>query len=105
MKKPNTTVPSAVLLSLPLGLTAGAAHAQRPLTAVSFGGAYGAAQEKHQISPYMEETGKQVLFENYTGGVAEIKAQVESGQVQWDVVDIETIDLERACSEDRKSVV
>ena len=40
-----------------------------------------------------------MLFENYTGGIAEIKAQVESGNIQWDVVDIETIDLERACSE------
>lgn len=99
MNKPITSVGTAVLFSLALGLTASTAHAQRPLTAVSFGGAYGAAQEKHQINPYMEETGKQILFENYTGGVAEIKAQVESGQVQWDVVDIETIDLERACSE------
>ena len=40
-----------------------------------------------------------VLFEDYSGGVAEIKAQVESGNIQWDVVDFEVIDLERACSE------
>src|SRR5690625_7883533 len=99
MKKPNTTVRAAVLLSLALGLTAGAAHAQRPLTAVSFGGAYGAAQGKHQINPYMEETGKQVLFENYTCGEDEMKAQVEYGRVQWVVVDIESIDMERACCE------
>ena len=99
MNKPITAIRSTVLLTLALGLAAGPTHAQRPLTVVSFGGAYGAAQEKHQINPYMNDTGKQVLFENYTGGVAEIKAQVESGQVQWDVVDIETIDLERACSE------
>src|SRR5690606_4275259 len=75
------------------------AAAQQTLTVVSFGGAYGAAQQVHQINPYMEATGNKVLFENYTGGVAEIKAQVESGNIQWDVVDIETIDLERACSE------
>src|SRR3546814_588678 len=47
----------------------------------------------------MAKTGTQILFENYTGGVAEIKAQVEAGKIQWDVVDIETIDLERACAE------
>ena len=34
-----------------------------------------------------------VLFEDYSGGVAEIKAQVESGNIQWDVVDFEVIDL------------
>ncbi|SMN10545.1 ABC transporter, periplasmic spermidine putrescine-binding protein PotD (TC 3.A.1.11.1) [uncultured Candidatus Thioglobus sp.] len=69
------------------------------LTVVSFGGAYGAAQQKHMIDPYVKKTGNKVLFENYSGGVAELKAQVESGQVNWDVLDIEYIDLERACSE------
>lgn len=81
------------------------ASAQQTLTVVSFGGAYGAAQKKHQIDPYMEATGNKVLFENYTGGVAEIKAQVEAGKIQWDVVDIETIDLERACSEGLLEVI
>lgn len=81
------------------------AAAQQTLTVVSFGGAYGAAQQVHQINPYMEVTGNKVLFENYTGGVAEIKAQVESGNIQWDVVDIETIDLERACSEGLLEVI
>tara|TARA_R110001583_G_scaffold29807_6_gene103835 strand:+ start:3092 stop:4147 length:1056 start_codon:yes stop_codon:yes gene_type:complete len=69
------------------------------LTAVSFGGAYGAAQQKHMIDPFMKKTGHKILFENYSGGIAEIKAQVESGNILWDVVDIEVIDLERACSE------
>ena len=69
------------------------------LTVVSFGGAYGAAQEKHMIAPFVQKTGNQILFEDYSGGIAELKAQVESGNIQWDVVDIEVIDLERACSE------
>ncbi len=69
------------------------------LTAVSFGGAYGAAQKKHMIDPYMAVSGVKVLFEDYSGGIAEIKAQVEANNIQWDVVDIEVIDLERACSE------
>jgi len=96
MKK-LSTLGAAVLAT---GLAAATpAAAQQTLTVVSFGGAYGAAQQVHQIDPYMEATGNKVLFENYTGGVAEIKAQVESGNIQWDVVDIETIDLERACAE------
>lgn len=92
--------------TLMLGLALGApAQAQETLTVVSFGGAYGAAQKVHQIDPYMAETGNKVLFENYTGGVAEIKAQVQAGKIQWDVVDIETIDLERACSEGLLEVI
>ena len=41
------------------------------LTVVSFGGAYGAAQKTHMIDPYVKETGTNVLFEDYSGGVAE----------------------------------
>jgi putative spermidine/putrescine transport system substrate-binding protein len=69
------------------------------LTVVSFGGAYGAAQQKHMIDPYVKATGTKILFEDYSGGVAELKAQVESKNVKWDVLDIEYIDVERACSE------
>ncbi len=69
------------------------------LTVVSFGGAYGAAQKQHMIDPYMKESGTKILFEDYSGGVAELKAQVESKNVKWDVLDIEYIDVERACSE------
>lgn len=92
----------ALVLGLALGSTA---QAQQTLTVVSFGGAYGAAQKVHQIDPYVAKTGNKVLFENYTGGVAEIKAQVEAGKIQWDVVDIETIDLERACAEGLLEVI
>ncbi|MEM7023864.1 MAG: ABC transporter substrate-binding protein [Pseudomonadota bacterium] len=75
------------------------------MTAVSFGGAYGAAQKKHMVDPFIEESGINVLFEDYSGGIAEIKAQTEAGNVQWDAVDIEVIDLERACSEGMLEVI
>jgi putative spermidine/putrescine transport system substrate-binding protein len=69
------------------------------LTVVSWGGDYGKAQKKHMIDPFMAKTGTKVLFDDYKGGTAEIKAQVDSKNVKWDVVDIEYIDLEKACSE------
>ena len=75
------------------------------LTVVSFGGAYGAAQKQHMLDPYTAKTGNKLLSEDYSGGIAEIKAQVEAGNVQWDVVDIEVIDLERACSEGLLEVI
>jgi putative spermidine/putrescine transport system substrate-binding protein len=103
MKKAIKTLLGTALLA---GFAvAGQAQAQETLTVVSFGGAYGAAQKKHQVDPYMAKTGKTILFESYAGGVAEMKAQVESGNIQWDVVDIETIDLERACSEGLLEVI
>jgi putative spermidine/putrescine transport system substrate-binding protein len=94
MIKINSIITATLLCTASVG-----ALAEEKLTAVSFGGAYGAAQQKHMIDPFTKKTGIQVLFEDYSGGIAEIKAQVESGNVLWDVVDIETIDLERACSE------
>lgn len=75
------------------------------LTVVSFGGAYGAAQKEHMLDPWVAATGNKILSEDYSGGIAEIKAQVEANNVQWDVVDIEVIDLERACSEGLLEVI
>ena len=93
------SITSSLGLAAAISMTALSVAAAETLTVVSFGGAYGANQKQYQIDPYVAKTGNKVLFENYTGGVAELKAQVESGNVQWDVVDFETIDLERACSE------
>jgi putative spermidine/putrescine transport system substrate-binding protein len=67
------------LLSLALVTTAYA-----DLTFVSWGGAYTASQQKGYINDW---NGK-VTVENYNGGLGEIKAQVEAGNVTWDVVDI-----------------
>lgn len=92
--KSRTLFITAALIAL--AATTGIAQS---LTAVSWGGAYGAAQKEHMIDPFIEATGINVLFEDYSGGVAEMKAQVESNNIIWDAVDIEVIDLERACSE------
>jgi putative spermidine/putrescine transport system substrate-binding protein len=99
MARSLTTSVSAFALTAALAMASFGAAAQDSLTVVSWGGAYGAAQKKHVVDPFQKDTGVKVLFEDYTGGVAEIKAQVESGNIQWDVVDFEVIDLERACSE------
>lgn len=93
-----------LMLLATAALTASPLMAQ-DLTVTSFGGAYGAAQMEHMIEPFMEETGVNVLFEDYGGGVAEMKAQVEAGNILWDVVDVEVIDLERACAEGYLEVI
>ena len=95
----------SVALVVLMVFAGGTAMAHNELTAVSWGGAYGAAQKKHMIDPFIEATGVNVLFEDYSGGIAEMKAQVEANNIIWDAVDIEVIDLERACSEGLLEVV
>ena len=57
------------------------------LTYVSFGGAYQEAQRKAWLVPYSELTGV-TFVEDENSSNATIKAQVESGQVTWDIVDV-----------------
>jgi putative spermidine/putrescine transport system substrate-binding protein len=69
------------------------------LTVVSWGGAYTKSQVEAYHKPWMAKTGKSIVSEDYGGGIAEIKAQVEAGNVTWDVVDVELSDAIRACDE------
>src|SRR5262245_15434926 len=57
------------------------------LTFTSFGGVYQEAQRKAWLEPYTELTGVQ-FNEDENSLNATIKAQVESGDVTWDVVDV-----------------
>ena len=56
------------------------------ITFVSWGGAYTASQQKAYIDTY--DKGSSITVESYNGGLGEIKAQVEAGNVTWDVVDV-----------------
>jgi len=56
------------------------------ITFVSWGGAYTMSQQKAYIDTW--DKGSGVTVENYNGGLGEIKAQVEAGNVTWDVVDV-----------------
>ncbi len=67
--------------------TAPTAKAGTSLTFASYGGVYQKAQRQAWLEPYSKLTG--VTFtESEDSANATIKAQVESGQVTWDVVDV-----------------
>ena len=51
------------------------------------------------VRPYEIQTGKSVNVEHYSGGIAEIRDQVESANITWDVVDLTQADSIRACAE------
>ncbi|KRW61505.1 ABC transporter substrate-binding protein [Pseudomonas sp. TTU2014-080ASC] len=96
---------SRYALAAALSAVCTGAVAEESLTVISFGGAYGAAHKQHMVDPFIKDTGTKILMDSYSGGIAEMKAQVESGRITWDVVSIEAIDLERACSEGLLEVI
>lgn len=99
MRSLSTSISLAVAAAT-LGLTgATTVWAADALTVVSWGGAYTRSQVKAYHEPFTEKTGIQINSEDYNGGIAQIKAQVESGNVTWDLVDLEPSDVARACDE------
>jgi putative spermidine/putrescine transport system substrate-binding protein len=70
-----------------------------PLTVVSWGGAYTRSQMQAFIKPYRQMQNRWVNVEDYNGGLAQIRAQVRSLNVKWDVVDIEIANAIRLCRE------
>ena len=71
----------------------------KTLTVVSWGGAYTKSQVEAYHKPFIAKTGVQIKSEDYDGSVAPIKAQVQSGKVTWDIVDVELADAVRMCDE------
>ncbi len=69
------------------------------LTVVSWGGSYAEACKKAFFDPFTAETGTEVRVESFNGGLAQIRAQVETGNVHWDVVDLEFADVVKGCDE------
>lgn len=92
---------SAVAIIGAMVLVIESARADDPgkLTVVSWGGAYTKSQVEAYHKPFTAQTGTPVTNVDYNGGIAEVKAQVESGNVAWDVVDMEVGDALRACDE------
>ena len=83
---------AVLTLSLPVA-------ADEPLTVVSFGGSYARACQQAYHEPFTAETGIEVRLEDYNGGLAQIRAQVETGNVHWDVVDLNVADAVLGCDE------
>ena len=96
---PRASFLGTFFTGLALLLGGGAVQAQESLTVVSWGGAYTRSQVEAYHKPFAEQTGIAVISEDYNGGLAQIKAQVESGNVTWDVVDLEMSDAIRGCDE------
>ncbi|MEL6734967.1 MAG: ABC transporter substrate-binding protein [Pseudomonadota bacterium] len=99
MKLSKLLATSAVGAAIAFGATTASLSDTKELTVVSWGGAYTKSQVEAYHKPFIAKTGVNIKSEDYNGGIAEIKAQVEAGNVSWDIVDVELSDAIRACDE------
>jgi putative spermidine/putrescine transport system substrate-binding protein len=88
-----------VLLSILTLIPCTMAVAAESITVTSFGGAFSQSQIEAYQKPFSAKTGVKINAEVYNGGLAEIRAQVQAGNVTWDVADVEKQDLTGGCDE------
>ena len=74
-----------------------ASFSAKAVTVASWGGAYTESQQKAYADTYSDPSS--IQFENYNGGLGEVRAQVESGSVTWDIVDALPSDAITGCDE------
>ncbi|MBD1148076.1 extracellular solute-binding protein, partial [Pelagibacterales bacterium SAG-MED31] len=74
-----------------------ASFSAKAVTVASWGGAYTESQQKAYADTYTDPSS--IQFENYNGGLGEVRAQVESGSVTWDLVDVLPGDAITGCDE------
>jgi putative spermidine/putrescine transport system substrate-binding protein len=87
-------MPGGALLALAAGPALGA-----DLVVTSFGGAYQDAQREVFFEPFKQETGIDLVEDVWNGGVGTIRAKVEGGGQEWDVVQVEAEELVIGCEE------
>ena len=97
MKLKFTSVAAGLASGLLLTGTAQAVD----LTVVSWGGAYTASQQKAYHEPYMKMNPdiKILNDDSASEGLAKLRAQVEAGNVTWDLVDMVASSAISACDE------
>lgn len=89
-----------------LSVAALALAVQAPLPALaaelnftSWGGSWQEAQESTALRPFGAKFKVRVRSDTYNGGIAQLRAQVQTGNVSWDVIDMQLSDAVRACEE------
>jgi putative spermidine/putrescine transport system substrate-binding protein len=92
----------AAFFALTGPLQAGPIQGKPPLTVATYGGAYTKSQMLAFVFPYRQMKGRWVTVDQYragAGGLAQIRAQVRSLNVKWDLVTMNISDAIRGCRE------
>lgn len=87
-----------VVAALTLGM-AGIHASAAELTVVNFGGSWGQVQKPSFYEPFEKATGNKVTVVEFNGETAKVKAMVEAKAVNWDVVELESGELNRGCDD------
>ncbi|MGE8395119.1 MAG: ABC transporter substrate-binding protein [Pseudomonas sp.] len=82
-----------------LALAVGGAQAAPDMVVVAYGGAGQKAQDAAIFKPFSAQDGSTLIQSEYNGEMARIKVMVDTGNVDWDLVQIEGPDLMRGCDE------
>ena len=82
-----------------VGLMAPMAPALADITVVSWGGTYTLSQQKAYGESWEKKTGKKIHWVDYNGDLAEVRAQVETGEILWDVIDVFAREGRIGCNE------
>jgi len=82
-----------------LTLAMGGVQAGQDMVVVGYGGAGQKAQDTAFFQPFSAKDGSKLIQSEYNGEMAKIKVMVDTGSVDWDVVQIEGPDLMRGCDE------
>ncbi|KAF1061141.1 ABC transporter substrate-binding protein [Variovorax sp.] len=86
----------AALLAL---ATAATASMAADLTVVGFGGALQEAFRSAYFEPFRKQGGIALVEDSYPGGYARQKAMVETGNVTWDLVQMDENEMASACEQ------
>ena len=87
------------LAAASLILSAGGPARAASLNIVSWGGAYQRSQDEAYFRPFEKQDGGKIATEEYNGEIAKIRAMVESGNVTWDVIDVDTQTALQGCED------
>ena len=71
----------------------------RDLTIVGWGGTTQAAHKIAYFDPFMKETSLKIVEDEWNGEMAKIRGMVETGNVSWDVVQVEAPEAYQGCEE------
>lgn len=94
------TMTSRLLIALGAALALGSGAPQaRDLSVVSWGGAYQDAQKEVYFKPFMEKTKIKMVDESWDGGIGVLRAKMQGGANNWDVVQVESEELLLGCEE------
>ncbi len=87
------------ILTLAVTAFACAAASSQALTVANFGGASGKAQEVAFIKPFSQARKIEARGVEYPGNLPAVRAMLKAGELEWDVVEVESTDVKIGCEE------